>query len=529
MKQKLMSPKLLVPACVIAAIILLVLLIPLLVRGEEREPLPRREYTAKTGDIVVGIDATGTISSEKYSQFLKTIVQIQEYRVKVGDFVRKGDILAALSPEDLTKRLKEANEAFKNDSFAVKKAIDEKENYRLEQEKKINDIRAAGEAAYQEKAGLLLSKKATAEQTIAEQKAQIETLHTTITNHETDKAARPNKILELTNAISALQSEITALKQKIDTLTADTATDHSAEIAELTQKVIENELAVTDKTREKTQWETTDYDALITAAKTQITQSESTIATLQTELTALAGSLSVIDEQRAKDRAAEEESIALLNKQSQAQYAVYDNQISQAQSKAADAKQLRDEVQALQTNPNIIAEQDGVILKLGYSPNAVTDATTPVVEIGQDGEKNLLLQVDPMDIADVEAGQEVSFYVDAYPDQTFSGKVVSKSHLQGESGKFEVTVALGETDQPLLDGMGANATLIVKQKLNVLTLSNKAIFYEDGKSFVWMADDDGNLQKKEITAGFSNGRLTEITSGLADGDTVFVEERYEDS
>lgn len=529
MKQKTISRKALILACVLAAAILMGLLIPLLARGEASEPAPRREYAVKKDNIVVGIDATGAVSSEKYSQFIPALVQIKEYQVKVGDFVHVGDVLATLSEDDLTKQLKDANETLKNDTFAVQKLTAEKQNYQLEQDKKISDIRAAGETAYQDKAGLLLSKKATTEQAIANKKAQIDTLKADIARHEADKAARPGKITELAAAIAALQTENTALQQKIDELTADVAADHSEEIAQLTQKKLANELAVLDKTREKTQWETADYDALIAAANTQITQLTAESATLQAELSATLDSLKKADEQRAQERAKEDESIALASKQAQAQHAVYDNQISQAQSKAADSKKLRDELQALQKSPQITAEQDGVILKLGYTPNATTEATTPVAEIGRDGEKILLLQIDPMDIAEVEEGQEVSFYVDAYPDKTFSGKVISKSHLQNESGKFEVTAALPETEQPLLDGMGANATLIVKQKLGVLTLSNKAIFFEDGTSFVWVADEKGELQKKNITAAFSNGRVTEITGGLAEGDTVWVEEHYEDS
>ena len=76
-----------------------------------------------------------------------------------------------------------------------------------------------------------------------------------------------------------------------------------------------------------------------------------------------------------------------------------------------------------QNDPWIRAESDGVILKLVYAPNATTDAVTPVAEIGKDTEKTLLLQLDPVDITQVEIGQEVSFYVDAYADATFYGKV----------------------------------------------------------------------------------------------------------
>ncbi|MEG0804150.1 MAG: hypothetical protein RSF90_04250, partial [Pygmaiobacter sp.] len=103
------------------------------------------------------------------------------------------------------------------------------------------------------------------------------------------------------------------------------------------------------------------------------------------------------------------------------------------------------------------------------------------------------------------------------------------AYLQNDAGKFEVTVSFSPSEQPLLEGMGANATLIVKQKLDVTTLSNKAISFKDGKSMVYLAGENSELQQTEIVTGFSNGRVTEVISGLAPGDTVWVEEQYEDS
>jgi len=76
--------------------------------------------------------------------------------------------------------------------------------------------------------------------------------------------------------------------------------------------------------------------------------------------------------------------------------------------------------------------------------------------------------------------------------------------------------------------MGANATLIVKQKQDVVAVSNKAIQFEDGESFVYLADETGGLRRQTVVTGFSNGRLTEILSGLQEGDVALVEEKYED-
>ena len=338
----------------------------LLLQGGESEAVQRREYPVQKGDIVVGIEAAGSISSEKQGQFMNTPLQIKQYQVKVGDYVKTGDALAELSGEDITEKLKAANEKLKNDAFAVEKLKTDKQNYQLELEKRIRDIRTAGENVYGEKAGALLSKKAAAQQSIADKQAQIEQLRQSIAGYEAEKNANAGQ--------------------------------------------------PTETMQEKTQAEQSliDYDALIADANAQIARLEAEIAALNAELAAVNDSLKTIDEQRLKDRSKEDEDIALMIKQGQAQHALYDNQISQAQSTYADTKKERDAVLVYQNDPWIRAESDGVILKLVYAPNATTDAVTPVAEIGKDTEKTLLLQLDPVDITQVEIGQEVSFYVDAY-------------------------------------------------------------------------------------------------------------------
>ena len=118
--------------------------------------------------------------------------------------------------------------------------------------------------------------------------------------------------------------------------------------------------------------------------------------------------------------------------------------------------------------------------------------------------------------------------MEASPEATFSGTVQSVSKIQNDAGKFEVSASFEPGEQPLYDGMGANATLIIKEKKDVLAVSNKAIQFDAGESYVFPADENNALRRQPVTTGFSNGRLTEIQSGLKDGDVALVEEVYED-
>lgn len=514
-------------SCGAGALVLVCTAIFILPKNVNAEPPRRREYPVKKDSIIVGIDSSGSISSKKQNHYLETSLQIDNYEVLVGDNVKKGDILARLSKEDVLQKKQTAEDKLRTEQANLAKQNAEKQTFRQGIDKQIYDLRLAGENAYNANANQFITKRAAADQSIKDKLAATTQSKDKISRYESEKANRSNKITSLNGEIAGLQAENMFLQQEIDRLLADTSTDNSQEIVSLNQKKINNEMLVADKQREKISIETTDYDALIAAENQLISQNDAEIVKLNAEVTSANNNIAYYEDQRNKDREKENKAVDQIEQQAKAQLSVLDSLIGTAKTAVGNAQKELNEIKKYAESLVITAQCDGVVTKLGYSAKAVTDKTTSVAEIGIDNEKTLLLQIDPTEIAEIEEGQEVSFYVDAYPDATFNGTVKSKSFLQNSNSKFDVIVAFEQNDQPLLDGMGANATLIIKQKLNVITVSNKAIFLENNKSYVNILDEKNNLQKKEIKTGFSNGRITEVIEGLADGETVWVEERYE--
>ena len=51
-----------------------------------------------------------------------------------------------------------------------------------------------------------------------------------------------------------------------------------------------------------------------------------------------------------------------------------------------------------------------------------------------------------------------------------------------------------------------------------------AIYLENGTQYVKVRNADGELEHKTITAGFSDGRMSEILEGLSEGDAVLYED-----
>lgn len=313
------------------------------------------------------------------------------------------------------------------------------------------------------------------------------------------------------------------LQKELDDLVGQGAPEE--QLRPVREALAQNELDTADAQRQREEALTADYEGQA-AEKQQ--QADTAKAAREQALAQLKQTEQQLQEKRdARDalRKKEDSQIETMKQQAAVERQALDSQIEAARLARDAAKTERDDLLALCADPTLRADCAGTVTALGGTPGLAADPASPLAKIGDAGQRSLVLQVD---VGSIQPGQEVSFYVDAYPEATFTGRVESVSRLQNDGGKFEVRASFSEGGQPLYDGMGANATLIIKQKKDVVAVSNKAIQFEDGESFVWLADENGQLRRQTVATGFSNGRITEILSSLQEGDVALVEEQYED-
>ena len=424
--------------------------------SKEGDLVREREYVASIGDITVGIDGSGVIKLKREEQTFKEVAVFGKYYVKVGDAVKKGDILAELSMKDLEDKQSEIKDRLKEAQNVLSKAKSDKELFEVEADKKVKDIRGNSEAVYNSKT--------------SEIKGLIDNLN---------------------NKISSIEDKIVTLKQEKEKLESEAQN--------------ENNTTRIDKINE----EISAYQEESNKLKSDLDIEKSALSGLETE--------------RDREVAKENEDIELLKRQNESQIKSLQGALESAQNSFDKINKELEEANSLIASPKLEATLDGVVLSTPYLPGETISTAKPVVEIGDMTKPALTLFVDSIDVIDISEGQEVSFYVDAYPEDTFTGKVESRSYVQDENKKLEVRVTVDENDAELLEGMGASATIIIKQKKDILTLSNKAIKLKDNKQFVKVRNAEGKVEEREITTGFSDGRISEILSGLNDKDVVISE------
>ena len=170
------------------------------------------------------------------------------------------------------------------------------------------------------------------------------------------------------------------------------------------------------------------------------------------------------------------------------------------------------------------AVQIGQIISSGISN--VGGGTTALV-ISDLSRVFVLAAVDESDIGQVLPGQRVKVTVDAYRNREFAGEVarisprgVNVSNVVTFEVKIEVTARNKELLRP---EMTANVEVLIDERPDALLAPTDAIFRRAGKSWVTLQTTDGAKTDREVTIGISDGRRTEILSGLTAGETVLVQ------
>ena len=136
------------------------------------------------------------------------------------------------------------------------------------------------------------------------------------------------------------------------------------------------------------------------------------------------------------------------------------------------------------------------------------------------------ITIDELDILSIKKGQDVQITLDALAGQSFDGIItdigVSGSNSGGNT-KYTAEVTIDRAPN-MIAGMNATALITLETDEDLLTVPSEALVSEGTRTYVYTSYDSktGALGNPvDVTTGASDGILTEITSGLKAGDTVW--------
>ncbi len=166
----------------------------------------------------------------------------------------------------------------------------------------------------------------------------------------------------------------------------------------------------------------------------------------------------------------------------------------------------------------------GVFAKDGDLVPSPTAAPRPVIRLIDPTTMELMVEVDEIDIPEVRPGQDVRITLDALPGREFSGAVAAVYPVPRELGgvvvydvKIEFAVPEGVSVRV---GMSASSDIILARRENVLLVPSRAIREDSEDNTYVTVPVNGETEKRPVVPGVSDGFMTEIVSGLQEGDTI---------
>jgi len=130
------------------------------------------------------------------------------------------------------------------------------------------------------------------------------------------------------------------------------------------------------------------------------------------------------------------------------------------------------------------------------------------------------------DLERVRRGQEVKVTVPAFPESTFSGRVILVSSVvDPDTRTVKVRTEVSNQDGRLKPDMFANVEIVTDLHRTAISIPLSAILDDGGKSVVFVADGN-TFKKKVVTIGLKSNDRAEIIDGLNAGDKVVVKGNY---
>jgi multidrug efflux pump subunit AcrA (membrane-fusion protein) len=175
---------------------------------------------------------------------------------------------------------------------------------------------------------------------------------------------------------------------------------------------------------------------------------------------------------------------------------------------------------------SITAPADGVITTIAVTAGQRVNSGEVVAHLTNYTNLQTVVQIDELDIPKIKMGQPVTIKVNAFPEQSYTGKVTAISN-EGTStngvSSFDVTIQIASV-KDLKVGMSTEASILTASKENALYVPLEAVHSRNGEKFVLIGSTDGTGEsgQKVVKTGLFNEDFIEITEGLSEGENVLL-------
>jgi HlyD family secretion protein len=235
-----------------------------------------------------------------------------------------------------------------------------------------------------------------------------------------------------------------------------------------------------------------------------------------------------VDQAQARVREAQERADDLRNLPEPEAVAQAEARLAQAQAQLQSALVRLEDTLVRASFSGTVTQRFAAIGAFVTPTTTASDASsassTAIVALAQDLE--VLAEVPEADIGVIELGQRVEVVADAFPEETYQGRVklVAPEAISRQNVTlFQVRIELTEGKERLRSNMNVDVAFIGDQLAEALVVPTVAVVTQAGQTGVLVPGSRRDILFQPVTLGPQVGDQIQVTNGLQSGDPVFVD------
>ena len=203
-----------------------------------------------------------------------------------------------------------------------------------------------------------------------------------------------------------------------------------------------------------------------------------------------------------------------------ARYQASTAQLELARAQLTQSQSRLDELRINLANTVIVSPVNGFVARRNADAGAFVSTNVPVVDVVDISLVRLVANIVEKDLRRIESGEAAKVEVDAFPGETFAGRVARVAPvLDPATRTAQIEVEIPNPGTRLKPGMYARVSLTIEERAKALTVPSNALVNIEGRRGVFVAQDN-MAAFRPVDVGIEDAARVEILSGIKDGDRV---------
>lgn len=162
----------------------------------------------------------------------------------------------------------------------------------------------------------------------------------------------------------------------------------------------------------------------------------------------------------------------------------------------------------------------GVMGLSDVAPGMLLSANSPIADLQDNSQLKLDLAIPEKYFGQLKVGEQLTAFTQAYGEQAFIGKLtVIAPSINSNTLNAKARLVFDNSESLLVPGMLMRVQLIVSNSTQ-MAIPTQSLLYAGQQRYVYVVNDEGKVNRRNVSIGRNLGELVTITDGLSVGERV---------